>query len=545
MPSAGPRAGPARSLCPRGAVHHDRGAFTRQSPHGLWLLAASGLALVAASLTSCGVEESRNYEDDGALSGAITSVRLDDRAGGVTVGGVENGSHRLRRTIPFQGERPEGATHRIEGRVLILGGCGTRCSVEYAADVPAGLPVSGEVSGGAVRPARVGEVEVSTGSGGVELDGDTGTVPTRTTNGRIDGKGIGGDRIGARTTNGRIDLAPDTPAGIRAETADGAVTLTVPRAGHRAAADSVDGGRTVEVPHDPAGEFAPEVRTSNGDITVRNGWAPPGARLAVASALDDLHRRPAARRLLVRHGHVGPLSRCAPSAGMSGEGGGASRVCGDSPGVAARRGPKAGVHRGESSLPRTGCGADVAVEGDLPHRVPADSAQATAVPEGVQPGSLHHAGEAGRPAREAATAVCRRHPDEPPSPWSGEAEGTRWSAPGLAQFRTAWAFRALPRFDARELGEWLRLWITGRVPAILEPQKGVAEKLRRKPFEHSLLRSLGEMMKSARVFVVAFLCALTIGGVAGTAAADTGGAGTLASSSIAPADDSGWGCVPR
>ncbi|MGX1838512.1 hypothetical protein [Streptomyces diastaticus] len=172
MPSAGPRAGPARSLCPRGAVHHDRGAFTRQSPHGLWLLAASGLALVAASLTSCGVEESRNYEDDGALSGAITSVRLDDRAGGVTVGGVENGSHRLRRTIPFQGERPEGATHRIEGRVLILGGCGTRCSVQYAADVPAGLPVSGEVSGGAVRPARVGEVEVSTGSGGVELDGD-------------------------------------------------------------------------------------------------------------------------------------------------------------------------------------------------------------------------------------------------------------------------------------------------------------------------------------------------------------------------------------
>ena len=211
MPSAGPRAGPARSLCPRGAVHHDRGAFTRQSPHGLRLLAASGLALVAASLTSCGVEESRNCEDDGALSGAITSVRLDDRAGGVTVGGVENGSHWLRRTVPFQGERPEGATHRIEGRVLILGGCGTRCSVQYAADVPAGLPVGGEVSGGAVRPARVGEVEVSTGSGGVELDGDTGTVPTRTTNGRIDGKGIGGDRIGARTTNGRIDLAPRTP----------------------------------------------------------------------------------------------------------------------------------------------------------------------------------------------------------------------------------------------------------------------------------------------------------------------------------------------
>ncbi|WP_436739041.1 hypothetical protein [Streptomyces sp. BBFR102] len=52
-------------------------------------------------------------------------------------------------------------------------------------------------------------------------------------------------------------------------------------------------------------------------------------------------------------------------------------------------------------------------------------------------------------------------------------------------------------------------------------------------------------MKSARVFVVAVLCALTIGTATGTAAAGTGGADTLASSSIAPSDDSGWGSTPR
>ncbi|WP_436739040.1 hypothetical protein [Streptomyces sp. BBFR102] len=44
-----------------------------------------------------------------------------------------------------------------------------------------------------------------------------------------------------------------------------------------------------------------------------------------------------------------------------------------------------------------------------------------------------------------------------------------------------------PRFDAGELGEWFRLWIEGRVPAILELQKRVAEKLRPKLFEHSSL----------------------------------------------------------
>ncbi|MFD9424669.1 MULTISPECIES: hypothetical protein [unclassified Streptomyces] len=50
-------------------------------------------------------------------------------------------------------------------------------------------------------------------------------------------------------------------------------------------------------------------------------------------------------------------------------------------------------------------------------------------------------------------------------------------------------------------------------------------------------------MKSARVFVVTVLCALMIGTVAGTAAAETGSADILATSSVAPGNDSGWGLV--
>ncbi|WP_399094968.1 hypothetical protein ACGH2B_26630 [Streptomyces sp. BBFR2] len=50
-------------------------------------------------------------------------------------------------------------------------------------------------------------------------------------------------------------------------------------------------------------------------------------------------------------------------------------------------------------------------------------------------------------------------------------------------------------------------------------------------------------MKSARVFVVTVLCAMVIGTVAGTAAAETGGADIRATSSVAPGDDSGWGRV--
>ncbi|WP_436739045.1 hypothetical protein [Streptomyces sp. BBFR102] len=50
-------------------------------------------------------------------------------------------------------------------------------------------------------------------------------------------------------------------------------------------------------------------------------------------------------------------------------------------------------------------------------------------------------------------------------------------------------------------------------------------------------------MKFARAFAVTVLCALMTGAVAGTAAAESGGAGVLVASSTGPSDDSGWGRV--
>ncbi|MFD3536633.1 DUF4097 domain-containing protein [Streptomyces sp. NPDC058664] len=240
----------------------------RQLLRGLGIFAVSGVAV--GSLASCGLVQGETYEDDSTLSGRITSVRLDNGSGGVTVNGVKGGALTLHREVEFRGERPEGATHRIENGVLILGGCGNRCSVDYTVDVPAGIPVSGEVSSGAIRLAQVGSVDVRTSSGRVEMSGVTGTVRVRTSNGRIHGTGIKGDRIVAETSNGGIDLAPDTPAHVRAETSNGDVTLTVPRAGYKMTVDSDNGDRSIDVPSDPAGEYELDVRTSNGDITVRN-----------------------------------------------------------------------------------------------------------------------------------------------------------------------------------------------------------------------------------------------------------------------------------
>ncbi|MFI1258289.1 hypothetical protein ACH4U6_31525 [Streptomyces netropsis] len=48
-------------------------------------------------------------------------------------------------------------------------------------------------------------------------------------------------------------------------------------------------------------------------------------------------------------------------------------------------------------------------------------------------------------------------------------------------------------------------------------------------------------MKSVPAFVVAVLCVMMVGAVAGTATADTGRADTRPTSSILPDGDSGWG----
>ncbi|MFF9757875.1 hypothetical protein ACF1FC_34955, partial [Streptomyces sp. NPDC014344] len=66
-------------------------------------------------------------------------------------------------------------------------------------------------------------------------------------------------------------LASDTPADIRAETSNGAVTLTVPEAAYRVSADTSNGSRAIDVPDDPKGKFTLDIRTSNGAVTVRNG----------------------------------------------------------------------------------------------------------------------------------------------------------------------------------------------------------------------------------------------------------------------------------
>jgi len=240
----------------------------RQSLRRVAILAATGIAV--GGLSSCDPDPWTTFEDDAALSGEVTAVRLDNPSGGATVEGVSDGDLSLHRRVEYRGDKPTGPSRRIENGVLVLGGCGDHCSVDYTVEVPAGIPVSGHLGSGSVHLTDVGAVEVSTSSGRIELDGVTGSVEAKTSNGRIVGQHLGGKQIRAETSNGRINLAVDVPADVNAQSSNGDITLTVPLDHYRVAAHAANGDRSITVPTDSAARFELRLQTGNGDITVTN-----------------------------------------------------------------------------------------------------------------------------------------------------------------------------------------------------------------------------------------------------------------------------------
>jgi DUF4097 and DUF4098 domain-containing protein YvlB len=157
----------------------------------------------------------------------------------------------------------------VQGDTLELRGCGPRCSVEYTIDVPAGADVRGQTSNGAIKLRDVGQVEVGTSNGRIELEDVQGTIDVETSNGRIEGDDLNGDGIRAESSNGAIDLELGTAQDVEARTSNGAIELTVPADSYRIATETSNGSTDLRVANDPDGRFTLDLRTSNGSITVR------------------------------------------------------------------------------------------------------------------------------------------------------------------------------------------------------------------------------------------------------------------------------------
>ncbi len=236
--------------------------------------AVAGLAIGATILSGCALLPAHGIGDETTLSdaGTVTSVRIDDPSGSVSVSGETGATEiRIERDIKYWGNKRDiGPTFEVDGDELVLSGCGRRCTVEYTVELPAGVDVSGRTENGAIELSDVNDVEVSTSNGRISLEDVTGRVEVGTSNGRIEGSELSGDGIVAKASNGSIELELATPQDVRANTSNGAITLRVPAGEYEVVTETSNGGTNVDIATDPNGEFLLDLGTSNGSITVRD-----------------------------------------------------------------------------------------------------------------------------------------------------------------------------------------------------------------------------------------------------------------------------------
>ncbi|OIV35506.1 hypothetical protein BIV57_21150 [Mangrovactinospora gilvigrisea] len=229
----------------------------RQKLRAVIGLAALGVA--AGGLVACDpLPVKQSFRDSSTFGAKVGSVRLANGAGDVTLTGTAAAGSAIsvHRTVRYDrgGDKPSGATARVEGGVLVLDGCGagTRdCSVDYTVAVPAGTPVNGAVTSGDVRLSGVGAVSLAATSGDVTLDGVTGATRVEATSGDV--------RVTAAAAHD-----------LRVATTSGDVRVRVPSTPYRLAVTTGSGDRRIAVPNASASPHHLAVKTTSGDITVQH-----------------------------------------------------------------------------------------------------------------------------------------------------------------------------------------------------------------------------------------------------------------------------------
>ncbi|MDR6905583.1 DUF4097 and DUF4098 domain-containing protein YvlB [Agromyces sp. 3263] len=229
-------------------------------------------ATVVVALGGCALlAPPHRVSDETTVTGDIRTIELVDSSGSVEVRGDADATETVvHRTVSYRGaERTIDETHEVSGDTLELRGCGRNCSVAYEIDVAAGVDVEGSTSNGAITLEHVGEVDVQTSNGRIELDDVSGDVVAETSNGRIEGSDLQGSDVRATTSNGAIDLELGVAQDVEARTSNGAIDVEVPTGGsYRVGSETSNGRERIGIANDPDGEHTLDLRTSNGAITV-------------------------------------------------------------------------------------------------------------------------------------------------------------------------------------------------------------------------------------------------------------------------------------
>ncbi len=164
----------------------------------------AGLGAGVLLLSACGWEMSRNeFTDDAAIDAKITSVRVHNESGDVTIRTGDRAS--VHRTVHHDRDRP-GATHHVEGDVLVIDRCPVRkCAVDYEVTVPAGTRVNGESDSGRVEVTGAAEVNFKVSSGDLTVRGVTGRVNVEADSGPVRLSDVGAD-VAVRASAGDVTV---------------------------------------------------------------------------------------------------------------------------------------------------------------------------------------------------------------------------------------------------------------------------------------------------------------------------------------------------
>ncbi|MFI0898902.1 DUF4097 family beta strand repeat-containing protein [Streptomyces sp. NPDC020983] len=227
-------------------------------------------ALALGGVAACDGVRSKTAKDDTTVTEKVTAVRLDDSDGFVRVEGSAGATAvSVHREVHYRGDRP-GASSHVEGGVLWLSGCGHNCGADYVVTVPAGLPVAGGTSNGAITLRGVGTADVHTSNGKITVSGAAGAVKARTSNGSVQVTGTRGG-VDAESSNGSITVATPVPQDVRARTSNASITVTAAPGAYRVSAKTSNAAKKVGVADDPAGAHRLDLSTSNGSLTLRQG----------------------------------------------------------------------------------------------------------------------------------------------------------------------------------------------------------------------------------------------------------------------------------
>jgi hypothetical protein len=222
----------------------------------------------------------------------VTTVRLSTGASSTTIRTADGTGYQLERVVhhtdpAYAGPEP-GPSHRLDGTTLVVDGCDQPdCWFSYTVTVPRWVSVGGSAGSGATHATGVGEVDVRSGSGEVEVADAAGPVrvssgsasvhltavggdlEVHTGSGSVEGSDLRSSRTTVDTGSGSIDLSFASEQSVDASTGSGRIHLAVPAGRYRLDLATVRGAEVgTGVVDDPGASSLIRATSRKGSISV-------------------------------------------------------------------------------------------------------------------------------------------------------------------------------------------------------------------------------------------------------------------------------------